>query len=233
MAAHEDWLLYERYFSPERLAPYLAESNNDNDLAMALYRWDADARAAFLPPFGHLEVAVRNTLDQQMTARQHRLGQHRHWVFDDAHQLGRDGGGPGRNVPPYVEIAAAMRHVLGNQKPLDAAQVISELPFGFWHQLVSKRQNFLWPDLVGGFPFAPNRSALSVRDIFARLRLLRNRIGHHHRVGGGNLAGRYDDILTLAGYIDPDLRDWIDSHSSVTSVISIRPRNDQVKGMVP
>jgi len=223
MAVQEDWTLYEHHFSPDRLAPYLAAANNDNGRAMALYRWDADVRAALLTPLGHLEVAVRNTLDFQMTMRQQRLGYQRHWVFDDAHQLGRDGGGPGRNVPPYVEIAAAMRHVLANQKPLDAAQVISELPFGFWHQLVSKRQNFLWPDLVGGFPFAPSRSAQPLRDMFARLRSLRNRIGHHHRVGGVNLGGRYNDVLTLAGYVDPDLRDWIDAHSQLVAVLSARP----------
>ena len=219
----EDWALHELHFSSDRLVPYLAEANGDREHAMALYRWDADMRAAFLTPLGHLEVGLRNALDRQLTIRQDRFAGPRHWVFDDARQLGRDANGPGCHLPPYVVIAAAIKHVQVNHKPLDPAQIISELPFGFWHQLVSKRQTFLWPDLAGGFPNAPSRSVAPIRDRFSRLRMLRNRIGHHHRVGGVNLPGRYADLLTLAGYIDPDLCDWIDLHARVITTIAKRP----------
>jgi hypothetical protein len=222
-APAEDWALYERNFSAERLAHYLTASQGDRGQAMALYRWNAEISAAFLVPLGYLEVAFRNALDRQMTARQQRLGGHRHWVFVDAHQLGRDANGPGRHTQPYADIAAAIRHVQANRKPVDAEQVISELPFGFWHQLVSRRHTFLWPDLARGFPHAPSRSPLPIRDRFSRLRTLRNRIGHHHRVWAVNLTARYIDILELAACIDPGLAAWIDSNSAVSEVLAERP----------
>jgi hypothetical protein len=219
----DDWTLCERHFSPERLAHYLAASHGDQQQAIALYRWNAEISAAFLVPLGYLEVALRNTLDRQMTARHQRLGGSRHWLFDDTRQLGRDAHGPGRHAQPYNDIDTAIRHVHTNRKPLNAEQILSELPFGFWHQLVSRRHTFLWPDLAGGFPYAPSRSPHPIRDRLTRLRVLRNRIGHHHRVWATDLPARYTELLDLAGWIDPDLAGWIGAHSNVTATITTRP----------
>ncbi len=108
-------------------------------------------------------------------------------------------------------------------KALDPGQVISELPFGFWHQLVSRRQMFLWPDLAGAFPHMPGRRQSTVSDRIGRLRSLRNRIGHHHRIWALDLAALYGDLLEVAGFIDPELSDWIDAHCDVRSLLARRP----------
>jgi hypothetical protein len=97
------------------------------------------------------------------------------------------------------------------------------LPFGFWHQLVSRRQMFLWPDLAAAFSHAPSRSPVPVRNRLARLRSLRNRIGHHHRISSLDLAARWDDLLTLANWIDPALGIWIESKARVPAVLATRP----------
>jgi|GEM_PF-6669115 len=153
-----EWELMRRHFSDERLRLYLTEANGDEDAAAHLYQWNSRCSAAFWEALGYLEVSLRNALDARLTLRQHKQGQTRHWVFDDARQLGRDARGVGRHAHPYQGVATAIRRVQANGKPLDPAQIISELPFGFWHQLVARRQMFLWPDLAAAFAHAPSRS---------------------------------------------------------------------------
>jgi hypothetical protein len=215
--------MMRRNFSVERLGPYLAEAVDEFSTAVLLYQWDTHCSSAFWEVLSHLEVALRNALDQRMTRRQHDMGLPRHWLFDDAHQLGRNVRGTDHHAHPYQDIAAAMRRVRENGKLVDPSQVISELPFGFWHQLVSRRQMFLWPDLAAAFSHAPSRSPVPVRNRLARLRSLRNRIGHHHRLSSLDLAARWDDLLTLANWIDPALGIWIESKARVPAVLATRP----------
>jgi hypothetical protein len=212
-----------RHFSDERLAPYLAAMNGESAAATTLYRWNSRISAVFWESLGHLEVSLRNALDARLALRQQEAGRSRHWVFDDARQLGRDARGPGRHAQPYLDIATGIRRVQANGKPVDPAQVISELPFGFWHQLVSRRQMFLWPDLAAAFAYAPNRSPIPVRERLSRLRDLRNRIGHHHRIWPLNIDARWDDLLTLTGWLDPALRTWIETNTEVPVVLATRP----------
>jgi hypothetical protein len=218
-----DWGFHESHFSPARVATYLTQCQGDQDRAAALYRWNSEVGAAFWVSLGHLEVSLRNALDGQMTRRQLRLGLTGHWVFDGSGQLGKDAGGPGRHTQPYLDVATAIRRVRANNKPVSPDQVISELPFGFWHQLVARRQQFLWPDLASAFPHLSGRSPLPVRERVARLRTLRNRIGHHHSVWSLDLAGRHADLLDLADYIDTDLNEWIDTYSTVATMLAVRP----------
>lgn len=218
-----EWGLMRRHFSDERLRLYLIATSGDEDAAARLYQWNSRCSAAFWGALGYLEVSLRNALDARLMLRQRRQGQGRHWVFDDARQLGRDAREVGRHAHPYQDIATAIRRVQANGKPLDPAQIISELPFGFWHQLVARRQMFLWPDLAAAFAHAPSRSPVPVRDRLARMRDLRNRIGHDHRIWSLNLDARWDDLLTLAEWIDPDLRAWIDTSTGVPTALGMRP----------
>lgn len=215
--------LMRRHFSDERLRLYLTEANGDEDAAAHLYRWNSRCSAAFWEALGYLEVSLRNALDARLTLRQRKQGQSGHWVFDDARPLGRDARGVGRHAHPYQDIATAIRRVQANGKPLDPAQIISELPFGFWHQLVARRQMFLWPDLAAAFVHAPGRSPVPVRDRLARMRDLRNRIGHLHRIWSLDLDARWDDLVTLVGWIDPGLRAWIEKNTDVPAVLTVRP----------
>ncbi|MFV0435252.1 MAG: hypothetical protein ACK5LO_14930 [Leucobacter sp.] len=218
-----EWALMRRHFSDERLRLYLTETGGDEAAAAHLYQWNSHCSAVFWEALGYVEVSLRNALDARMTLRQRARGETRHWVFDDARQLGRDARGPGRHSHPYQDVATAIRRVQANGKPLDPAQIISELPFGFWHQLVARRQMFLWPDLAAAFAHAPTRSPVPVRERLARMRDLRNRIGHHHRIWSLDLDARWDDLLTLTGWIDPELRDWIETGTGVPAVLAARP----------
>src|SRR5699024_6098211 len=127
---------------------------------------------AFWQSLAYFEVALRNALDARLSTRHLTLSRSGHCIFDDARELGRDADGPGMHRQPYKDIAESIRRVRRNRKQLTAGQVISELPFGFWHQIVSRRQMFLWPDIADAFPHAPNRSQATIQAPMRRLREL-------------------------------------------------------------
>ena len=218
------WAQLERHYSATRLRHYLDAAGGDPVRAEQLYRWNNSLSAAFWEALADLEVALRNALDAAMTRRHLVLGRAGHWIFDDARELGRDRGRDARqHAQPYLDINTAIGRVRRNNKPVDPGQIISEISFGFWHQLVSRRQMALWPDLADAFPHAPNRQQSTIESRVRRLRDLRNRIGHHHRIWALDVEGRYRDLLDVAGYVDPILRAWIDHNSKVPDLLSRRP----------
>ncbi len=97
--------------------------------------------------------------------------------------------------------------------------MISELSLGFWRFLVTKKLTGLWPDLASAFPHAPDRKRETVEGPVARLHDFRNRLAHHQRIWNRSPAARYEDLMVVAGYIDADLPTWIDSNSSVPSLL--------------
>jgi hypothetical protein len=219
----QQWLFFERHFAAPRLRHYLTECGGDEVLAMRLYKWNTELSAAFWESLGHVEVALRNTIDRQMSARHASRGRSGHWIFDDHRELGRDKNGSGKHAQPYFDISVAIERVRKNGKILDPGQIVSEMSFGFWHQMVSKQQRFLWPDLAGGFPNMPGRGQEAVTTLALSLREIGNRIGHHHRIWAIDVAAKYSDLLTLAGLIDTDLEQWIGANSRVSIVLARRP----------
>lgn len=217
------WVFYERHFGRPRLAHYLAEFDGDTDRAAALYVWNISISAEMWRALAIFEVAFRNAIDQALSVRHARLGRQGHWIFDDAGEIGRDAHGLARHRQPFVDVALARERVRRNHKSLDAGQIISELPFGFWHQMVSRRQLALWPDIASAFAGAPDRRQATVQEPIRRIREMRNRIGHHHRVWAHAVGPCYEDILTVAKYIDPELHAFIDAHCAVTNLLKTRP----------
>lgn len=217
------WAQLERHLGTARLAHYMDQCNGNQTQAIALYRWNASLSAAFWLDLGHLEVAFRNALDIRMAMRSAERGGETDWLADPRRELGRDAVRAGRHRQPYTDIHTARGRVRNNQKPSTHDQIISETSFGRWHQLVSRSQMFLWPDLAGVFPFSPDRAQPTIADPVSRLRHFRNPIAHHHRIWSMDGVARYQDILAVAGYIDPDLSDWIDDASSVRGLLDEQP----------
>jgi len=206
----------ERLFSAERLSTYLAHCGGDFDAAVAMYRWNSAITSAFWEPIGHLEVALRNTLDGRLAARHQRLGRAGSWLDDPGQEL---------SSRARLDIAVARDRVRQKGKRASDGQTISELSFGFWRFLITKKLTGLWPDLAGGFPCAPDRQRATVESPLARLHVFRNRLAHHQRVWSQAPEDRYEDLLTVAGYVDPLLHAWIVNMSNVPQVLSTRPIN--------
>lgn len=205
-----------RVFGRARLAGYIHHCGGDVTDALELYRWNAEISATMWEPIGHLEVALRNALAGRLAARHRRLGRSGSWLDPPQRELTDRAQG---------EVADAGRRVRRNRKHLTDGQIISELGFGFWRFLVSRRnRTTLWPDLATGFPHAPNRRIQTVEEPLERVHAFRNRLAHHHRIWSQPIDDRYNDVLRLAGYIDPVLADWIAANARVHSVLARRPR---------
>lgn len=215
--------LSPRHLSEPRLRDYLEACDGDLEGALALYTWNAQLAGALWVDLGHLEVALRNGLDARMRLRHIALGRPGSWLDDPTGELGRDRFGLGRHAQPYKDVAEARNRVTWNKKPLSVDQILSETTFGLWHQLVSRRQTFLWPDLADAFPHAPDRSRSTVAVPVSHVRHLRNRIGHHHRIWRLDCAREHARLLGLAAYIAPDLRTWIAGNSGVPRLVAARP----------
>lgn len=213
----------EDHFAAARLQSYLLECRGVEEDAILLYRWNSELSAAFWESIGYLEVALRNRINRQLTFRNQGRSRSEHWIFDDHFELGRDRTIYGNHRQPYLEIDAAINRVRRNGKQLNPGQIISEMSFGFWHQMVSKKQLFLWPDLATGFPNLPNRDQGVIAELTQSIRTMRNRIGHHHRIWTIDVEKNYSDLLTLAGFIDKDLRGWISMQNSISEVLGRRP----------
>lgn len=217
------WAQIEVHMGSARMAAYVERCNGDQARAVDLYVWNAKLAAAFWLDLGHVEVALRNALDARMTLRSAKHGSNVDWLNDPQRELGRDAIKAGRHKQPFKDIHEARNRVRRNDKVVSHDQVISETSFGLWHQLVSRSQTFLWPDLAGAFPHAPDRAQPTIAEPVSRLRHFRNRIAHHHRIWTLNGRERYEDILRLAGYIEPGLASWIDGHSSVSTLMEGQP----------
>lgn len=179
-----------------------------------MYRWNSAITAAFWEPIGHLEVALRNTLDNRLAARHRRLERPGSWLDDPTQEL---------SSRTRLDIATARDRVRQKGKRASDGQTISELSFGFWRFLVTKKLTGLWPDLASGFPHAPDRQLGTIEDPLARLHVFRNRLAHHQRVWSHAPDERYEDLLVLASYIDPSLPGWMAATSRVPQTLSAKP----------
>jgi hypothetical protein len=201
----------ERLFSEQRMSTYVASCEDSFGAAMALYRWNAAITAAFWEPIGHFEVALRNMLSAQLARRHQRLCRPGTWLDDPEKELSDRARGA---------IVAARARVRQKGKRASEGQTISELSFGFWRFLVTKRLTGLWPDLTGAFPNAPDRKRETVEEPIARLHDFRNRLAHHQRVWSRSPRERYNDLLTVACYIDAGLPAWIERTSLVPGLLA-------------
>jgi hypothetical protein len=220
----EMWEFTIRHFSAPRMNSYFRTMFGNREMAVQLYRWNSELASAYWEAIAYVEVALRNLIDEKMTLRQNSLGRDSHWIFDDFFELGRSKDSHEPPSQPFKEISDAMRRVRSNKKPMTPDQIISELSFGFWHQMLSKKQLFLWPGLASGFKNAPSRSQSYISNLTFEIRNLRNRIGHHHRLDSHSAIFNFELILQLARAIDEELAAWIVEGSRVDELLKSIPR---------
>ncbi len=203
-------LKLETALSAERTQTYLVEAGNDRTRALRLYTWNTAVSAAFYGPLQGLEVALRNAIHRELTAR---YGAAWH-----------DAAGPGFDHVARERLEAAKRDLQRQKLPVDPPHLVAVLSFGFWVSLLGRNkadyEMTLWrPALRRAFPHA---SSLNMKNAHRRLnylRKLRNRIAHHEPVFMRDLAQDFQSILTVTGWISPAMRDWIELHSRVEAIL--------------
>jgi Abi-like protein len=198
----------------DRFSTYLAAQAGNVDQAIRLYTWNVEVSAALWGPLQAVEVALRNALHQQMRTRYQRED----WW---------DASSVGLAAEQHRQVQRAIAKLVRRRQPYLPGHVVAELSLGFWTGLLGRGNGYehrYWiPILRHAFP--PYRgSRVDLHRRVENLRLLRNRIAHHEPIFARHLAADHSSILVLAGYMHPDVHDWISSHSRVGEVLARRQR---------
>ena len=210
-----DWQFHEKHFTSPRLASYLQEFEGNELKAQALYEWNTRTASAFWELISYLEISLRNSIDRRLSETYSTTDKHWLLVFESETLQ--------KNTTYSKELRNARTRISNQGKEFSPERLISELPFGFWASLISKRYRSLWPDLASGFQGLPTRSPSELQSLIQKIRDLRNRIGHHHKIWHLDLQSYHADILQLAAFIDPNLGIWMRARSRLPCLLDERP----------
>ncbi|NVC23159.1 hypothetical protein E7Z53_06790 [Kocuria salina] len=230
----------QRAITPLRMGSYLHAAGHEVGLATQLYIWDRDVAAALLADVAIVEVALRNALNDQLTAA---YGPR--WFEVD---VGFDG-------PTRQSLAQAWGALpSGSQTP---GHLVARLMLGFWKGLLEPGgyvgrapQRFradheaLWVHCLhrafpGGRLMARAEGAQFTRswtlETVTVVHAARNRAAHHEPfVNGFPLPGQrirleaqdaHQACLKLAGIIDRDLAGWLRTSTAVPGLLNDRPQS--------
>lgn len=204
----------EQWFSAERLAPYRAICDGETDTAAALYLWNAEMSAALWHTLGHVEVLLRNALHEALTEWSRRRYGHARWYTAVGSLI---------NERTAQDIADARRRATRNGRAETPGRVVAELNLGFWRYLLARRYDgTLWRFCLHRAFSGQRRS--DVERVASELHLLRNRIGHHEPLHNRDIPRRLRDALRLAGWINPDTREWIATADTTSQLLEKRPQ---------
>lgn len=206
----------ENRLSTERIGPYRRAVGGDLERAVALYVWNAEVAASFFEVLGHLEVLLRNALHDELTDWHSTRRRPLHWYDDPDGVL---------DEKRQADIATARMRLRRDRKEETPGKIVAELSFGFWRFLLDRRyQNTLWAQaLRRAFPYLVPQRRQAVYGPIEHLARLRNRIAHHEPIHHLPLAQHHDDVLRVAGYMDPALEAWLASISRVPAMLGVRP----------
>ncbi|RFU36488.1 hypothetical protein DZF91_37790 [Actinomadura logoneensis] len=208
-----EWLC--RALSQPRLDPYLLATSRQADAVLRLYAWNVEISAAFYGPLHWLEVSLRNSLHDRL--REHH---------------GRDDWWRVAPLLPESRLKVddarrkARRKVTrDHNRPVTPDDVVAELTFGFWVELLSRASDrgFWVPVLHRAFPGyrGPRRN---LHRPFLSMVLFRNRVMHYEPIHDRPLEKRHATLYWLLGCIDDELVAQARSLDRVPEVLARRPR---------
>lgn len=186
--------------SPERLNAYCSTAESNTLDALKTKAWNIQLCASLYPALQIVEMGLRNSINQAMQAH---FGQ-ANW-FTDPTILNKN----------ELKIVTDSIHNLKQLHRLsDSSHLVSELPFGFWTNLLhTSYERKIWHPLIQQiFPYAPKklrrRTLISQR--FREIRHLRNRVFHHQRIWNlSDLPERKKTIHAAIYWIEPALIEFL------------------------
>ena len=204
-----------RLLSQPRLAEYKSATGGKLDAALQLYTWNLSVSSAFFESIHYLEVALRNTMDEALSA-------YTSTTLQPPDPWYRNAGVP-HSTPAKKTVATARKRATDDgQRPELPGRVVAELNLGFWWSLLADNYGrSLWgPCLRHAFPNARRAKLHTAVD---HVRLLRNRIAHHEPIHLRPLQQDYRDLLGTAEQVSSRLAWWIDTTSRVPQLLDARP----------
>lgn len=199
------------WLSAARFEPFLVASDGDHGRALELYDWHAEISAACFGMVHHFEVLVRNAIDGVLGYGQPQQPIKDTWLMDfDVLQ------------PEGIKQVIVAVERLEKGKGITRGRVVAGVSFGFWAGLFSNHYEELWRhQLRHAFP----HGSVMRKNLTQRMRLLqrfRNRVAHHDCLLGQSIGDRADDMLLMAGWIDPDAAAWLGERSRVHELLAAR-----------
>lgn len=206
-----------KWLGEPRFRAYLEAADDEHQRAVSLYNWNAEISAAFLEVIYHLEVLMRNAIDQQFPATDSAspvsITVANVWLCDAAVLTDES----------REKVNEAIGRLQRAGKRPTRGRVIASLSFGFWQALVSSVYEELWrSSLSGAFPNGNGRRR-EIANLIGPILHFRNRIAHHEAIFSSNLSGQHDRILRLAGVIDSEAELYIGSLSRVERLLFEKP----------
>jgi hypothetical protein len=208
----------KKWLSGPRFQNFLNATDGDHDEAVALYLWNAEASAAFLGTLHHVEVLLRNAIDRRFPRTDPECSVSvcrpaEVWLVNPAVLTD-----PGRE-----KVNDAICRLTNESRRPTRSRLVASLTFGFWAALFAGTYEDLWRStLRHAFPHG-NGKRNQVRKALTRTQQLRNQIAHHEAIFGRNLTKDHGVILGIAGFIDPEAKDYIGDQSAVDGVLASRP----------
>lgn len=216
----------ESRLTTKRLAPYRAATGNSLVRALDLYRWNSEIAGAMFLDLGHLEVFLRNALDEQLTrwyagARNSVL-----WFEDQTGPLDENRLKDIEKARSNIEGIAATKGRTLTPDELHS-QLVAGLMMGFWTFLLDNdNERPLWTHaLRNAFPHLSPQERSRVHTPLIRLKNLRNRIAHHEPIHSSKLGARHAELLRIVSWIDPSLISWIQHQSTVDQILARKPKS--------
>lgn len=199
----------------DRIDRFLPAASGSREDAFRLYCWNCTICEAYYLPLHFAEIAVRNAINSHLIDR---LGEE--W-FDNRALIGSL---EDSRKADLIGLLAAERRKHG--EAMTCHHLVSELSFGFWLHLLTKRfGRIIWASgMKAAFPNLPN--ALDRQDVYDRVEIInkwRNRVFHHKPIFDRGPSTKHNDLLQLIRWISHDLADWVTQASMVTNAIQLRP----------
>lgn len=174
------------------------------DAALKLYEENARLSEAFYTPLQNLEIALRNSLADNLTQT-----------------FGADW--PLNGKPKFNNFSLRMIQEVTDSGINDAAgAMIAELKLAFWVGLIGRDYDAtLWrQSLHSSFRNGGAKPRRIVHSRFNALRRFRNRIMHHEPIFDRPLQQLHDEIIEAIGWICPETAAWTAHHSRFQTVLT-------------
>jgi hypothetical protein len=205
----------EKTMSSARLARFLRPARGDRNRAIRLYIWNAHLSREFYLPIQLTEVALRNSIHNQLTTMFGGL-----W-FENPRLTSAV---PERTHGEMQKIASFERSQRRAAFTVD--HVVAGLSFGFWLSLLnSSMYERLWSgDIRPIFPHLPvHLHQPDVHRRLERLRQFRNAVMHHYAIFDKGTTAEWENIKLILGWICPETRQLAMQLPDPKQVLSAKP----------
>lgn len=184
-------------YSRARLEAYRIRPTDGIGEILINYYWNIALCEALYPVLQTIEVVLRNHLWKAISNYTHNSK----WLIT------------GNILHPIEQgiLRETQSRIVHTHRHEEADDLISELSFGFWTNLLNVRyEQVFWPKLLSTvFPTLPRkkRTRYYVDKHFRSIRNLRNRVFHHQRIiHWPNLEERHKQLLESISWLDQNIK---------------------------